>query len=221
MDLFQVPPYVTWGVVLLIVSKTIYDFIQDRKRGPFIQRKTPAPSECVDAHLNWRAPPELWESPPRRVRVKASTLIGLAIALALLLPMVYFACVSIPIGNTILSEPTREAIGVSISAVVGAFVSRGILSPRRLLQWGQPAAGVLTEVWSRPGGAFMRTWGGGQVAQNTIVRFKFADPNGNLVKGRGRYASSATPGQVVTVVYDPSRPKRNVLYPLEGFDVGL
>ena len=214
-------PYLYWGVILLIVSKTIYDLIQARRRGPFIQRKTPTTSELVNAHLNWRAPPELWENPPRRVRVKASALVGVAFAFLLLLPMVYGTCALILIANTGVREPTLEAIAVSVSAVVGAFILRGILSPRRLLQWGQPTAGVLTEVWCTPGGAFERTLNRGTYAKRTIVRFKFADQNGNLVKGRGRYASDATPGQVVTVVYDPSRPKRNLLYPLEEFNVGL
>jgi hypothetical protein len=219
LDVFH-NPYIYWGIILLAGAKYVYDFLQDRKRGPYIQRKTPATSEFLNAHLDWRVPPELWETPPRRVQVKTSTLIGVAFAFVLLLPFVYLALGMMLIANTNLREPARDAIAVSVSAVVGALVLRGILLPRRLLQWGQPTAGVLTEVWSRPGGYFLKTVSG-VVLQRTSVRYKFADRDGNLVKGRGRYGSNATPGQVVTVVYDPSRPKRNVLYPLEEFRVGL
>jgi len=211
-------------VVLFLICFLVFYIrftIRDRKRGPSIQRKTPTESELVNARLNWHAPAELCGPLPRRVRLSAFAIFGVALANALLLPFVYLTCLSALTAETRLREPAMSTIGVCICAAVAVLSYAGILYDRPLLQWGQPTAGVLIEVMSRPGGTIARDIHLRPVSETVPVRYQFADPQGILRKGRGMRPSDSILGQVVTIVYDPDRPERHKLYPVAEFVVRL
>jgi len=101
-------------------------------------------------------------------------------------------------------------IPLAIAAILAAtgFTSRfsspypsilQFLRQRRLLRSGQPAPGIVTRV-------------SGQNART--VRYRFLGGNGHPVKGKlGNYRYPIGLRDVVTVLYDPYRPRRNTLYP--------
>ena len=79
----------------------------------------------------------------------------------------------------------------------------------------------MTHVWAPLAGVTLSGQYGEASSAGTIVHFAFVDQNRNLVTAKGKLPAGADTWQVVTVLYDPSRPRRNALYPLEGFEVGL
>jgi hypothetical protein len=73
------------------------------------------------------------------------------------------------------------------------------LRQRRLLRSGQPAPGIVTQV-------------SGEKART--VRYRFLGMDGDPIKGKlGNYQHPIKLRDVVTVLYDPRRPRRNTLYP--------
>lgn len=85
-----------------------------------------------------------------------------------------------------------------------AIQLRAVLPLRRLLARGSAACGTVTgcrESQGRSGGY--------------IVRYTFQLPDGTAGEGKARRRSEVAENSTVTVLYDPNRPGRNTLYPME------
>jgi hypothetical protein len=87
---------------------------------------------------------------------------------------------------------------------------------RRLLRWGQPAAAIVRQV---------KTWST-RTGQRMKVQYEFAFPAGDLLGGEVVAGAmtvpahrGAKPEDVLTVLYDPRRPRRSLLYVLADFRV--
>lgn len=85
-----------------------------------------------------------------------------------------------------------------------AIQLRAVLPRRRLLSRGSPARGTVTGCRASQGRS------GGY-----IVRYTFELPDGTVCQGKARRGSELSENSSVTVLYDPSRPRRNTLYPME------
>ena len=48
---------------------------------------------------------------------------------------------------------------------------------------------------------------------NQHVSYQFLDPTGNPVSGKTTSTESEVSGEIVTVLFDPNKPRRNALYP--------
>lgn len=88
-----------------------------------------------------------------------------------------------------------------IFVVVIVLLPLPILTQRKLLQSGNPTGAIVTRVVP--------------VKNGQSVRYQFLDMAGNEVAGSSMAAKAGAPepGQAVTVLYDPDRPRRNTLYP--------
>jgi len=206
-------------LVLFAASKIIYDNIHGRKSSPPVPRPDSIFTELQDARVNWRPPPELSFPTPRQVRFESGTWAMLTFMQLPILALFYGMTWVVFYAKTKLREPALSAVALSPGLFVTVLSWVTALSSRRLLQYGQATAGVLTDVWAPRGGLIVTRKTGRRGAAKTIVHFMFLDQNRNLVKGRGRLPSDESPGNVVTVLFDPDRPSRNSLYPLEGFNV--
>ena len=82
----------------------------------------------------------------------------------------------------------------SLMALIGWFV----LLQRRLLRWGQLTGALVTDI--------------SQMYGNQHVAYQFLDPTGNPVSGTGTTESKVS-GEIVTVLFDPNKPRRNAPYP--------
>jgi hypothetical protein len=78
-----------------------------------------------------------------------------------------------------------------------------IRKERRLLKYGQQAAGVIT---NNPTGR--------RPKYGYVVKYEFQLPGGSTVIGKTQRDGWFHSGQTVCVIYDPKRPRRNGLYPL-------
>jgi hypothetical protein len=78
-----------------------------------------------------------------------------------------------------------------------------IRKERRLLKYGQGAAGVITNnpTVRRPKYGY-------------VVKYEFQLPDGSAVMGKTQREALFHSGQTVCVIYDPKRPRRNGIYPL-------
>ena len=78
----------------------------------------------------------------------------------------------------------------------------GVMRVRRLLAWGTPVGAVVTRVSPTKGG--------------TAIRYQFLDPGGDAVTGSDVVPSrgEVKAGDVITVVFDPDRPRRKARYPM-------
>ena len=78
-----------------------------------------------------------------------------------------------------------------------------ILKQRNLLERGQAVGAIVTGVAATRGGK--------------RVSFRFLDSVGNIVTGSSpmRAVEAPSPGTVVTAIYDPEKPRRNLLYPAQ------
>jgi hypothetical protein len=113
-------------------------------------------------------------------------------------------------------QPGPSEFWFLVGLLVYAFAFAGwrayYLSRRkaeRLLKWGKPAAALVTHVqWHAvKGGA--RSW------ESTL---EYQDDAGNFLKRRVPVKLSEN--QVLTVLYDPERPKKSTVYPVAGYEIG-
>jgi hypothetical protein len=79
---------------------------------------------------------------------------------------------------------------------------------RKLLAWGTPTGAIITRVSPTKGGK--------------AIRYQFLDPNGEVVTGSDVVPSpgAVKAGDVITVVFDPDRPRRKARYPMPMVMVG-
>lgn len=80
---------------------------------------------------------------------------------------------------------------------------------RRLLRYGQPAAGVIT---SHPGGR--------RPKYGYVVKYEFQLPDSSTVKGKTQRDARYPFGCTVCILYDPKHPRTNAIYPLRLFGHG-
>jgi Protein of unknown function (DUF3592) len=78
-----------------------------------------------------------------------------------------------------------------------------IRKERRLMKFGQLAAGVIT---NNPRGRLPK--------YGYVVKYEFQLPDGSTVIGKTQRDAWFHSGQTVCVIYDPKRPRRNGIYPL-------
>ncbi len=80
---------------------------------------------------------------------------------------------------------------------------------QEMLEWGQPAPALVTDVYSVKGGK--------------KARYKFLDSAGAVVKGSAVVSRSKAPrvGDAVTVLYDARRPGRSTIYPAHLAKIAL
>jgi hypothetical protein len=118
----------------------------------------------------------------------------------------------------------------------------------RLLRWGRPARALVTDVReTRPGGGTGAAVGGlaggavgglaeaaargaaggliggltAEAARGYRFTLQYHDDAGSVVKSETRSSSRKfSINQVLTVLYDPDKPKRCVTYPVAGYEVG-
>ena len=76
----------------------------------------------------------------------------------------------------------------------------GASREKHLLKWGRPVCAMIVNVLPDEG--------------YFSVRYRFLDATGNPVAGGARMSPSANPatGQILTVLYDPARPRCNMIY---------
>ncbi len=84
----------------------------------------------------------------------------------------------------------------------------GVIRARKLLAWGTPVGAVVTRVSPTKGG--------------TAIRYEFLDPGGEAVTGSDVVPSrgEVKAGDVITVVFDPDRPRRKARYPMAMVKAG-
>jgi len=80
----------------------------------------------------------------------------------------------------------------------------------QLLMWGRPARAVVTHVVFEQGRNYRR-W---------VSTLEYQDDAGKLVKTKLSSRSSVfSTNQVLTVLYDPDKPRRYMIYPVVGFEI--
>jgi len=80
-------------------------------------------------------------------------------------------------------------------------LTRAVLVQRKLLEWGQPAAAMVTNVPT--------------TRRSRVVHYRFLDTQGDVVSGSTQFDGDPfpEPRSTVTVLFDPRNPRRNALYP--------
>jgi len=121
-------------------------------------------------------------------------------------------------------SPLSEVSGVTLVALIlgGAmffFLYRSYVRPwrmRHLVRWGRPIKGIVRDVH----------WTTYKWIKTFHIRYEYAvapdeHSAGGVFSGRASASGMATKpvnvGSVVTVLYDPQRPKRSLMYRLAGF----
>jgi len=204
-------------VFILILAKVLYDTRRHRRNAPSPPAIDPGVVEISHACRNWRPPAELASAPPRPARVQAKTLAELIFFGLIFGSIFYFMCdLSLSIAG-----PARNVVALSPAVVIGLLMFVVTRSSLRLLARGQVTCGVLTHVFAPLAGVPLEGKYGRARSAGAVVYFAFLDQDRNVLHARGNLPAGAEPGQAVTVVYDPSHPKRNTLYPLDGFEVRL
>jgi phosphoglycerol transferase MdoB-like AlkP superfamily enzyme len=146
--------------------------------------------------------------------------------IAALIPI--FALFALPFvfwGNKIDIDKLPRAIVI----ILGAFAFCGFLVPpvllvvfpiillashtavrkaEWLLKWGKPARAVVTHV-EYVHSKSVGTW---------VSTFEYQDDAGNPVKGEANRKLILT--DVLTVLYDPDKPTKAIVYPIGGFEMG-
>jgi hypothetical protein len=80
-----------------------------------------------------------------------------------------------------------------------------VLPQRRLLAHGKPAQGTVTRYKEGSRGR----------SSGYYLYYDFSPPEGSRCQGKAFRSQPMAEGSTVTVLYDPSSPRRNALYPLE------
>ena len=172
-----------------------------------LRRETPLPFD-PSALSGWKAPPELQVPLPRQVeaskRSRRERIVGFVFALA-----AFFFWIGM--GASVTAELLVRGKELWGGAAVVFFVAVGIVvfrmpfqvgkSDQRLLIWGTPTAALITKVNRGP---------------TPLVRFSFLDQSGRPRGGFDRVAN-VSPGDVVTVLYDPEKPSHYLRYPLGDY----
>jgi len=96
------------------------------------------------------------------------------------------------------------------SMALVALVVLPIRKERRLLRYGEAAAGVIT---NNPQGRLPK--------YGYVLKYEFQLPDGSPVNGRTQRDARCRNGEIVCVLYDPARPRRNDLYPTRLWRIRL
>ena len=110
---------------------------------------------------------------------------------------------------------------LSALGAITYFVKR-LGAVNHLLATGEPVPAIVTKL--KPILVKFATLSSGGYEYRIAVRaFEFLDRQGNTVQGQTRsdatnYVEAAL-GSVVTVVFDPDNPRRNTLYPVNGYKI--
>ena len=217
------PQGVIVGGVLFVLFAgllyVIYQAAQYRKNHPLLDAVEPTALSVHQACLNWQPPAELLSSPPRTVRVETGTLASAVFFEIIILAMFYGMCYVVLLLKTQIRGAAMSALSLSPGVLVAVLMAVAVQSSRHLLQNGQVTGALVTAVRNPFAGIPLDDGHGRTRYADAFVRFAFLDQNRNLVRGRGKLRAGAQPGQVVTVVFDPTRPERNSLYPMDGLQV--
>lgn len=156
---------------------------------------------------DWRSPQELERPLPRPVRLRADG-IGLCVFSVLLI----LAGVA-EVGKDLRRDPLHQAsfwwvpflfLGFFIAG--GVWLVSSLWRQGHLLAVGLPASAVVTRC------VVGRTRNGTSCYQ---LGYEFPLPNGGLYRGNGNRWQPHEEGSVITILYDPDKPHRNSLYPVD------
>lgn len=177
-------------------------------------RREESGTEVAEVDPGWHPPKELSVPVPRPVQAQAMTvaaMVGIGILTAV--PVILLGAVGVSAGEFYFHEKDASIILVGVSLIfflaalgVAALYVRTFNGPRSLLRWGKPARGIVS---------LARTPGNTGSVLN--VRYQFKDASGNLIHGKSQVRTPVE--DVITVLYDPKKPKRNCGYPVPGFDL--
>jgi len=121
-------------------------------------------------------------------------------------------------------SPIREAGGMLLAAlfwnsILSVFIYMLYIRPwrfRQLVRWGRPAEGIVRSVHTQ----MNKGTKSHQVRYEYVVPPDGHSPGGvftGKTSGVGAVAGRIQVGSIVTVLYDPRRPKRSMLYPVSDF----
>lgn len=99
------------------------------------------------------------------------------------------------------APPWPLALVPAFFAMMVWALTRAVLVQRKLLEWGQPAAAMVTNV--------------PMTRRSRVVHYRFLDTQGDVVSGSTQFDGDPFPAprSKVTVLFDPRNPRRNALYP--------
>ncbi|HTI36709.1 MAG TPA: hypothetical protein VL484_04045 [Vicinamibacterales bacterium] len=157
----------------------------------------------------WTTPPELSASTPRRLKWTGAAI------LTVVWTSLYLFCVLAIVLATFDSARRGHLLPYWVPLVsfgfwifLAALAVLPIRKERRLLRYGEPVAGVVT---SNPQGRVPK--------YGYVLKYEFQLPDGSTVDGRTQRDARLHNGALVSIVYDPAKPRRNDLYPTRLFRV--
>jgi hypothetical protein len=89
--------------------------------------------------------------------------------------------------------------------ILCSVTTSGVYTDRKLLIWGMPATGIVTNC-ARSRGVYS-------------VKYEFRTEDGELVKGSGQSLGRREAGECIWILFLPQNPRRNGPYPLSDYSV--
>jgi hypothetical protein len=96
---------------------------------------------------------------------------------------------------------------------VWVFLTLWYRKAERLLRWGKPARAVVTDVQYRSTHDKSETIGG-----HWESKLEYQDDAGNII--RRTIHAGKRKNEVLTVLYDPDKPKKFMVYPVREYEIG-
>jgi hypothetical protein len=97
--------------------------------------------------------------------------------------------------------------------VVWVFHTLWYRKAERLLRWGKPARAVVTDVESRATHDKSET-----ITEYWESKLEYQDDAGNIIRRKVR--GKKHKHEVLTVLYDPDKPKKFLVYPVPEYEIG-
>ncbi len=161
--------------------------------------------ELASGAKDWQAPSELLGRVPRRVELSFGRLASTFLTPAFAGTIAYFGSWSVVFRAAFIDANTRGTIDDIAAIATAIFTYYWIDRKRALVKWGAVAPAVVCETTSED--------------DLLGAPYQFTGPGGVTVWGRSKLDSAAMANDVITIVYDPHRPKRCCAYPVDGINV--